>query len=193
MKYMIHLTAAMLLLCMNGWAQPKDRPHFRSLVSVGLLEGGSDENLQLQAINGFQFRGYSLGIGLGLDHYYVKTVPLFLDLRKNLWQKAQTPFVYAESGISFPWKRNTTETGGNSTYGNGFLYDAGAGYSLRVKGKLLFNLSAGYSTKYLKETRETINWILRDFPPYNSDQFTKDTTYYRYTLRRFSFRIGFSF
>jgi hypothetical protein len=193
MKRKIFL-AASLFLVVNVMAQKVGRFKYHSINNVGVVEGGSDANLQLQTINGIQYKTFFGGVGLGLDNYYFKTIPLFVDLRKNFFEKKLTPFAYVDFGADIPWDRAKVESWSTSYYKTGFFYDMGLGYSIPIKGRLALNISAGYSEKNLNETRETSYWIWRDFPPYDvPSTVNKDTTYYKYTLRRFSFKIGLSF
>ena len=188
------LLAASLLLMMNAIGQQNEKPRFNTIFNAGLVVGKSDNNLQLQSINGIKYKTYSAGIGVGVDNYYFKTIPLFIDLRKNIFEEKFTPFVYADFGTSIPWDRAKVEPWTTSYYSSGFFYDMGVGYSIPIKGRLALNISAGYSEKKLNESHETSYWIWRDFPPYDIPSTTnKDTTYYKYTLRRFSFKIGLSF
>lgn len=185
--------AASLLLMMNAVAQQKDKIRFQSTNNAGVIIGGHNQAFQLQSINGIRYKTYLAGIGIGRDDYYFKTIPLFLDLRKNLSEKKSTPFVYLDLGASIPWDRAKIETWTSSYYKTGFLYDMGIGYSVPIKGKFAFNFSAGYSEKILNETRETSSWIWIDYMPGPASSSYKDTADYRYTFRRISLKIGFSF
>lgn len=178
---------------MNAVAQQKNKIRFQSINNAGVIIGGYEQAFQLQSINGIKYKTYSAGIGIGRDDYYFKTVPLFVDLRKNLLEKKITPFVYVDLGASFPWDRAKIETWTTSYYKSGFLFDAGLGYSIPVRGRFAFNFSAGYSQKILNETRETSSWMWTDYMPGFAPSSYKDTADYRYTLRRISLKIGFSF
>lgn len=174
-------------------AQQASTFRFHSINNVGLLEGGGDENLQVQTINGVQYKSFFGGIGIGLDNYYFKNIPLFVDLRKNLTAKKQTSFVYADFGASLPRDRRSGDAWSKSTFKTGLLYDFGLGYTIPIKGRFAVNVSAGYSEKFLKELREEARWTWIDFMPYVPSESYKDTSYYNYTFRRFSFKIGISF
>src|SRR5262245_27408802 len=76
---------------------------FNSLAQLGILEGEAGTAFQLQTINGIQFKTWSAGIGVGLDYYKYRSIPLFLDLRKYILNKPRTPFLYADGGIHFAW------------------------------------------------------------------------------------------
>jgi hypothetical protein len=192
MKQKIFLFVGLFLM-MSAVGQKASKIKFHSMANAGLVTGKTDNTLQLQTINGIEFKTYSACIGIGLDDYYFKTIPLFVDLRKNLSEKKSTPFVYLDLGASIPWDRAKIETWTSSYYKTGFLYDMGIGYSVPIKGKFAFNFSAGYSEKILNETRETSSWIWIDYMPGPAPSSYKDTADYRYTLRRISLKIGLSF
>ena len=67
---------------------------FTTINQVGFLSGASGNALQLQSINGVKYKTYSLALGAGIDNYYLKSIPVFVDLRKNIFDRKQTPFLY---------------------------------------------------------------------------------------------------
>lgn len=193
MKRLFILLIVILLSMTNALEAQNAGLRFHSINNVGLLEGGSDENLQLQTINGFLFKGFFGGIGIGLDNYYLKSVPLFVDVRKNIFDRRYTPFLYADAGAVFPWNRNTETQWSKDQYKTGFIYEGGIGYSLPVKGRFSMNFSAGYSQRFLKATTQNNRYYLTDNMPFAPMPATFDTVYNRYNFNRFSFKVGFSF
>src|SRR5215203_3590562 len=103
MKKNIFWVTFFMLFQFVSVAQKALKPAFTSINQVGIGWGGSGEGLQLQTINGLSYKTYSAGIGIGLDYYWARTIPLFIDLRKNIFSKKQTPFVYADLGLNMPW------------------------------------------------------------------------------------------
>src|SRR5690348_17254089 len=89
---------------------------FETNNQIGLLSGSSGNALQLQTINGISYKTVSLGIGIGIDNYYFKTIPLFVDVRKNIFEKKQTPFLYVDAGTNFPEKKQETTAWELTTY-----------------------------------------------------------------------------
>ena len=61
---------------------------FQSLLQGGLLDGAAGPSWQLQTINGIYYKTWFAGIGVGLDYYTMRTIPLFLDLRKEYFANA---------------------------------------------------------------------------------------------------------
>src|ERR1700712_5956221 len=75
--------------------------NFHSINNIGLLEGQTGSSFQIQTVNGAQYKSWFAGIGLGLDYYRYRTVPLFLDLRKEFGKSSNRLFLYADMGVSF--------------------------------------------------------------------------------------------
>ena len=170
-------------------AQKSLKPKLTSINQFGIVWGAAGHAWQLQTINGLSYKTYSAGIGIGLDYYWERTVPIFIDVRKYIFPGKKTPFVYADLGISMPWiKTNKEVTWYKSDYANGEYYDIGIGYRIPIKNKLFGNISLGYSQKWLREER-TNEMVIFDFSPYGPNS----TEHYNYTLRRFSLKAGLSF
>ncbi len=194
MKNAIYLLAAMLLIQFNLEAQTKNKIRFTNISQAGFVAGCSTNALQLQTITGISYKTFSLGAGAGIDYYYFKTIPLFIDVRKNILEKKETPFVYFDLGTNLPWDRSKTESQWQkSTYGNGIFYDFGLGYKWTCKGSFALNFSFGYSQKQVKETQETSFWPWIDFPVIRAGGENKNTYHFDYAFRRFSFKAGLSF
>ena len=86
MKKLIFATA-ILVLQFGVNAQEKVKFKFTSINLVGLLYGQAGTAFQLQTVNGVSYKTFSGGIGIGMDDYYLKTIPLFFDIRKNFSKK----------------------------------------------------------------------------------------------------------
>lgn len=193
MKRIIFFITLVLFLMNAITAQSISKFTFHSISSAGLLQGGSDNNLQLQTINGVNYKSFFAGIGVGLDNYSFKTIPLFFDVRKNIKNTKQTPFVYADVGAGFPWDKSAADAFSKSNFKTGFFYDMGIGYTIPLKGRWAFNISAGFSKKFLKERREETRWLWLDYVRNGTSASYIDTSNYGYTFRRLSFKIGISF
>lgn len=180
------LPVLMLLhLCSFAQKQTNSRPQFQSIFQLGLLEGQKGSAFQLHAVNGFRWKGWSAGVGVGLDYYGVRSVPLFLDLRKTILGKEQSPFIYLNGGFSFPWLKETDETWVQVSAKRGAFYEAGFGYQVPLRRHALF-FSAGYSVKtHKEEIKESFVCIWGPCPDITSSS--------DYTFRRLSIRAGFRF
>ena len=67
---------------------------------VGLMEG-QKESFLVQTIHGIRTRSWFGGVGVGIDGYRVRSIPLFLDVRKTFGKKANALFAYADGGVHF--------------------------------------------------------------------------------------------
>jgi len=185
----------LLLLCLHfafyvrGFSQQAPKMaswRFHSINQLGLLEGEVGSAFQIQTINGVQHGTWFGGIGVGLDYYRFRGIPLFLDLRKAFPFSGMRFFVYADGGIHFPWPTDNEK----SSFGNGFLSgfytDIGLGYEFIPRAKNSWILSLGYS--YKKVAEEHVDVICLAGGPCNTNRYRLD-----YDLNRLSIKIGFAF
>ena len=159
---------------------------FQSLNQVGLLEGETGSAFQLQSINGVQYKTWFAGVGTGIDYYRFRSVPLFLDIRKDLLKKNFTPFVYSDIGVHFPWKREGELHYGDAKFATGLYYDMGLGLNFATSKNQGFSLRAGYSYKRIKETS---TWSMQCFT-YPCYEFRQTRSY---GLNRLSMKLGWVF
>ncbi|MET0243052.1 MAG: hypothetical protein ABW174_06275 [Flavitalea sp.] len=180
-----------IMMTVNSYAQDK-KVRYASQNYVGLLDGEAKAAFQLQTIHGIEFRSWFAGVGAGLDYYYIRTVPVFFTLNKDLKIKNRTFFIsgdvgpnytWASVGPAMPWASSLSK----SSFDPAIYWAAGIGYKATMKNRndaILINL--GYSYKKVEETRESAQWCIN--PPCNttSEQFD-------YTLKRISIRLGWQF
>jgi hypothetical protein len=150
------VTLAMFLCCSAGLTQKtegKKGLQFQSINQGGILIGSAEGALQLQTVNGVRSNTWFTGLGVGLDYYHVRSIPVFLDVRKDIWNKQKTPFVYADGGYNFPFlsKRNNQEAlwMGDYDKGGGLYYEAGFGIDYPFQKKCSYYLVQGTATKGL--------------------------------------------
>ena len=155
---------------------------FQSVNQLGLMIGESGNEFQIQSVNGIKMKTFFAGIGVGLDEYSIRSVPLFLDLRKELKKSGKTPFVYADAGMHFIWDNSNYDW--VSYEQPGMFYDLGIGYRIPVQSNAIL-VSAGYSFKSYTSKAPQYTWLWNANPE----------NYYRYDyeLRRISIKAGFSF
>jgi len=171
--------------------KPGNEKHIRyhSINQVGVLAGSSEAALQLQTINGIKCKTWFAGLGVGLDYYYARSVPVFLDVRKNIFNKGITPFIYADGGYNFPWssKKDDDKVLWEEKTNGGLYYELGIGYKTPVSKKMQLLFSAGYSYKNLSKTVNVMPWL--SMRPAPSEAYEK----YEYSLRRMAIKAGLSF
>ncbi len=193
MKKIFSSFFALMVLCNVVLAQEKKSKDcgcsFSSINQVGLLEGSTGTSFQFQTINGMRFNQWFAGVGIGYDRYRIRSIPLFLDLRWSLFNRPNTPFVYADAGYNFDWPEDRDKDNWwNSDFSGGAYYDAGIGYRIGLGKKQGIVFSGGFSFKKIKEKRTTSIWC--DFPPFCGGSGQESTDVYDFKLRRISIKAG---
>ena len=180
------------IVFMSGkvFAQQKTTAHtwqFHSVNNIGLLEGQVGSAFQIQSINGMQYQSWYAGIGLGLDFYRYRTIPLFIDVRKEFGSSVNKFFAYADGGVHFPWLTDNEKMTylSDGHFNTGFYTDLGMGYKIALGRTNHLLLSVGYSLKKLEETMEYYYY----FPPINA----VDKEHVNYSLNRLTLKVGWEF
>lgn len=153
---------------------------------------GDDKGYQLQTIVGYRFYSrYYAGLGVALDDYTYRAVPVFADLRADMLLSKTTPFAYADIGIANPWLKSQTRIYGMKPdkKKSGLYFEAGIGQRLRTgKNNHSLQFSVGY-------TLEKLSFIFPQkgpgvTPDTGNEVMRMDT--YRYTFNRLVIRVGFT-
>jgi len=198
-KYL--LSVAMLVgyfLSTEGQTRKKavNQNKFTSMLQLGILEGQADKSYgQLQLVNGIQRNAWFYGLGLGIDYYASKrSVPLFIDIRRDFKKGNRTPFVYADGGYNFSWLRDKDKINfwdGDYKQEGGMYYEAGLGYKFILKNKMSMGFSGGYSFKQQKE--KGTRFVFNDFPRFPQPSNNARPDIYDYKFRRLCFKLNCSF
>lgn len=178
---------AVLLISSSAYSQQKtvNKIRYSSINQMGLLAGANKESFLVQTINGVRKAKWFAGLGAGIDFYVERGVPLFLDVRRDLSEKNNTSFLYADVGMYFPWLNFIQrEQKLNASISPGLYYDLGAGWKLSGKNKRGFIVSAGYSFKQVKE--KVYPFAVTPFPGQSVEP-----EYNNYKYRRLSIKLGF--
>ena len=176
----------LILFMLEATGQSK-KIKFSSINQLGLLSGSKGEAFMLQTINGVKKDKWFAGVGTGLDYYKERTVPLFLDIRRDLINRMNTPFVYADAGINFSWLNSLQKQQKQfPTSSPGLFYDLGIGWKLSGKNNRGFIFSAGYSFKQVKE-KVKYPWRLAPTSQLESENYER----YNYLYRRVVVKVGF--
>jgi hypothetical protein len=159
---------------------------FSTVNQAGLISASNGESAIIQTINGIKKDKWSTGIGVGLDYYIERSIPLFLDIRRDLTDTKNTPFIYADGGACFQWLNQGQKRQRNAIDNYpGLYYDLGAGWKLSGKNKRSFIVSAGYTGKQVREKALSTIWMPM---PANTP---RDKEYYKYNYRRIVIKVGF--
>ena len=177
-----YLIAVLISLTVSA----QEKLKFTSINMGGFVVGESESNGLIQTINGVTYKKLFTGIGVGIDYYKSKTIPLFIDIRTSI---AKTNFfVFADPGYNFPSKNKPDEkVAYYNTYDffGGFYAELGVGYKMRLTRKSSLLFSSGYSYKELNNKAGVVNPCLVGPCPVNY-------TTYKYGYGRILFKAGVS-
>lgn len=162
---------------------------FHSVNSLSFLNGENEVSAGLQSVNGLQKGNWFAGVGVGLDYYIHRSVPLFVDIRYEFGKKNNKFFAYVDGGVNFAWVEGQVYNGpiifdgpvtNPSEFHDGFYTDAGLGYLINVKKAGGLVLSLGHSHKTMREDVTYTDW--------RTQQPTTDI--YRYKFNRIVVKLG---
>jgi hypothetical protein len=164
-------------------AQSKVR--FENHNAVGLLSGTSSIAMQLQTVNGVNYKTFFLGAGIATDGYYSKSMPVFAEVRKYIsGNKKNTPFVYLDAGSNISSEKDEKTTWSTTTYHSGLYYDLGIGYQWKTVKRFHVDASFGFSQKKYGYEQQFWGGIV-------GTESAPQT--YEYRLQRFTMKLGLGF
>jgi len=165
---------------------------FHSINNILLINGNNATTAGLQSINGFQKGNLFAGVGIVLDYYLYRTVPLFVDFRYEFGKTKNKFFAYADGGVNFDWVEEEYNDGpifiwdgsrNTSEFHNGAYTDVGLGYMVGTKKGGGLVLSLGHSYKSLEKTISYQDWRTQE----------TITDVYNYNLNRIVLKVGWKF
>lgn len=176
-----------MLLYISAVGQ-KRKIKYSCVNTVGLVAGNQGQALSIETINGLYKDRWFAGIGAGLDLYADRTVPLFVDIRRDITKAKNTPFVYVDGGLNFLWLNSIQkeQRGFPSTSPGGF-YGVGFGWKLSGKNRRAIVCSAGYSFKQAKEKIPSFD--SGPYPDFNDKNFDRYSFVYRTIVIRLGFQL----
>ena len=130
----------------------KKKVRFQSVNQFATAGGENHMNTAFQTINGIKFTDWFAGIGIGIDNYRYKTLPLFLDGRWHFGEDKKA-FFYGDLGYNFPMKNKPgKEVYYYNTYdfSGGIYTDFGIGFQLSLNKYSSLSFSLGHSFKKLQ-------------------------------------------
>lgn len=148
MKTLIFILIISFLVNISVSAQ-KNKIQFRSINQFAIVGGESHINTAFQTVNGIKFSNWFTGIGIGVDNYRYRTLPLFFDGRWFFGDEKRV-FIYGDIGYDFPMKdKPGKEISYYNTYHftGGIYTDIGLGYQVPLCKKSSMIFSFGYSYK----------------------------------------------
>jgi hypothetical protein len=190
-RFSIIATLMLFIQAIHVSGQPKNSAQnkwvFHSYTAAGILTGKSGPAFQCQTVNGLGNKSWYAGVGVAMDYYKFRTVPLFIDLKKTFLWKSFGLFAYADGGIEFPWPTEKQHFFYDGDLSNGFYGDFGLGILIPHGKTTNVFFSFGYSVKEAKEENSSHNYC-----PFAGPCFPGNSIVF-YQLNRFSFKMGISF
>lgn len=177
-------------------AQSKKKAKFYLMPEIALLNGDQAKSSQIQLIGGLSKNNWRFGFGLGIDHYKLRSTPIFINAR-NYFGRNKKGFAFVSIGSNIPWvleeqhKIWFTQNGEQkrSAFNMGVYSDIGVGYDIQLGKTKNLSLSIGYSMKKMSEEYEEVRfWILPQPAPGSGSARERTADY---TLRRLSLKAGF--
>lgn len=190
-KYLLLLLVS--FLAHTSRAQDKTgKIHLQTFVNIGLINGSKGSSMSLQTIIGGALQKSFVGLGVGLDYYRFRTVPVFADLRHEFGNDKRSVFLYGDIGYALDWltdknREQSNMFSLNDNYKGGLYYDVGIGYKFGFKNSDALILSAGYTFKTLKNELTQPGFCPFVGPCHNENET------YRYYLSRLILKAGWRF
>ncbi len=190
LKYLFLI--ALSVSCLFSVAQNKKTGYkFHSINSVTLINGSNVTSAALQSVNGFKKGPLFAGLGLGLDYYLYRTIPVFADLRYEFGKNKNKFFAYTDAGVNASWVRENNYNGILipeiymiiNQYHDGFYMDAGMGYKVKIKKQNSLVLAIGHSQKTLKQISSYFDGMSN----------SRVIDVYHYKLNRIVLKAGWEF
>ncbi|MEM8908936.1 MAG: hypothetical protein AAGD05_13905 [Bacteroidota bacterium] len=131
-----------------------ERGHYH-VINSGLLVGydySFDEfklgGHLLHFIKGYQFNPYfALGAGVGVDQYDFTMIPIYADVRGNLFNRSIAPFYALNVGYSFAFGDNNNGFF-NEDFRGGWLIHPTLGLRFATRKSMSYTLEFGYKFQY---------------------------------------------
>jgi hypothetical protein len=170
----------------------QEKIRYASSYQFGIIAGKAYTTFTAQMIQGIRYKNFQTGVGIALDPYGFRTVPLFSHFNYVIYPQKNSIYVYGDAGISIPWNNGSLpEKYDNSTHDDwhklfpGFYAEGGVGYNILFnKKRNAVTVNAGYSYKRFKYDENVYIW--------NGFETVQQTDHYIFDYRRLAFRLGFS-
>lgn len=181
------LVACAIIMYGDGVAQ-SGKPAYSGFINAGAMFGSNSTKIHAQTIHGLKMNGWFGGIGVAIDDYFFQSFPAFIDFRKEILNKASTPFIYADGGVNIV-RKDSKENYIRIDNKPGAFYEGGVGYKMGLNNSVGLIFSAGYSFKtYTEET------YTRTYNPSGglTEEWINSKTN-KYALKRLALKIGLEF
>ena len=140
---------------------------FVNMTSIGFLAGSANNEqvapFSLLMVNGYRTSaGLFAGAGIGVEFLSTNYMPLFLDLRYDLFGEDVVPYLVAKGGYSVPLKAEDSSNEVDYKYSGGPLLGVGVGLKIKTRRQFAWDVSLLYryqETSY----KEIYGWNSQDY------------------------------
>ncbi len=154
-------------------------PGFVNMTSIGFLAGSSSNSqvapFSLLMVNGWRHSsGFFVGGGIGVEFLGTNYMPLFLDMRYDLFGTDVVPYIVAKGGYSVPLSSDHDEYETEYEYYGGPLLGIGIGLKIKTRTNFAWDIELMYryqETSY----NEIYDW--------NNQSYTYTDIYNRIEIR----------
>jgi hypothetical protein len=140
------------VVTVSSLSAQKKKVRFQSINQFAIVGGENHVNTAFQTINVIKFSDWFSGIGIGIDNYRYKTLPLFVDGRWYFGEEKKA-FFYGDLGYNFPMKNKPGKEMGyytNYHFKGGIYTELGIGFKTKFIKKSSVVFSVGHSYKQLQ-------------------------------------------
>ncbi len=147
---------------MPGAGPEPFRPGIVNFTTFGVLAGSASNErvapFSLQSVTGWRNqRRIFTGAGAGLEFLTATYMPLFLDLRYDLFEGTVVPYGMLKGGYAVPLSPDREIHDTEYTYSGGLLAGAGIGLKIRSRNNFAWDISVSYRYQSTSHT-ETYEW-----------------------------------
>ena len=140
---------------------------FVNMTSIGFLAGSSHNEqaapFSLLTVNGYRTSaGLFAGIGTGVEFLSTNYMPLFLDLRFDLFGEDVVPYLMGKGGYSLPLSSDTRAYDIDYTYSGGPMLGVGVGLKVKTRPHFAWDLSISYRYQETSYT-ENYDWNNQEY------------------------------
>ena len=140
---------------------------FVNMTSIGFLAGSAHNSqvapFSLLMVNGYRTsNGFFAGIGTGVEFFSTTYLPLFLDVRGDLFGTDVVPYVMAKGGYGLPLSSDRSEYDISYDYSGGLLFGVGIGLKIRTRNHFAWDIELLYryqETSY----KEIYDWNNQEY------------------------------
>ncbi|MEN8118775.1 MAG: hypothetical protein ABFS35_00410 [Bacteroidota bacterium] len=158
-----------------------------NITTIGFLTGNSEladaQTFTFQSTLGYNYNQYiGAGVGVGIEKLRTELVPVFISLKSNMLNKANSPVLNLTFGYSFPLSKEKKDENQEFSYEGGINFGFDIGICSYKTQKRALLITAGYRYQIVKESFSSTSW-------YYPNSTEKNT----YKFNKIAIKIGFMF